>query len=188
MAFAAVHTGKLSVQAQAPSTQTDSVSKGTVALPEWQMSDEDHKALLLRIEAVIPIYESSLDDIEAYLNKHSSVPYRAGKVIHDDIASGRSDMENLRKWIATVRGSRDVLGEIDLAATLRDIAREELEIERDEIDITFVESEQNLTFPSPSGLRGCHSQFLSFARELEHDYAARIFFLEVQASHGRTKK
>jgi hypothetical protein len=154
-------------------------------LPEWMMSDDEFKSLLLQIEAVLPIYDSSLKDLETYISRQQNLPYRAGKAIQDGVNDCRSDIDEIRKAIASLRTSRDVLEEIHLANSLRNIVRDESDLERDEMSMTLAEYELDLTFPSPSGLRGSDKQFVSLEGKIEVDYSTRIMVLETQLSQCR---
>ncbi|MGO9775201.1 MAG: hypothetical protein ACLQGT_09645 [Terracidiphilus sp.] len=57
----------ISAQSQASARKASPPQKATVTLPEWGISDDEFKSLLLQVETILPIYESSLKDIETYL-------------------------------------------------------------------------------------------------------------------------
>lgn len=174
-----------SLPAQTAPIKPDSPSHATQATPGWKMSDDDFKTFLLQIETILPIYESSLSDLEAYVGKQQNLAYRPAKMILDDVQTGRKDVNDLREMISTLRTPpRSAVGEILLEKLLYDIGRDELDIERDEIDVTFAEYQLDLKFPSPSGLRGCRKQFLDYEERAEKDYTTRIFFLETQLSRS----
>jgi len=103
---------------QASARKASQPLKATVTLPEWGISDDEFKSLLLRVETILPIYESSLKDIETYLGKQSDISYQTGKMIQDDIGTLRTDIAGTRRTVSSLRGSRSVLNEIELAEGL----------------------------------------------------------------------
>ena len=76
----------------------------TATLPEWGISEDEFKSLLLQVETILPIYESSLKDVEAYLSKQSGISYQTGKMIQDDIGTLRADIAGTHKTISSLKG------------------------------------------------------------------------------------
>jgi hypothetical protein len=124
-------------------------------IPEWKMSDDEFKEYLSQAEVVIAVYESSLNDLELYIDKQQKLPYRAGKMILDDVKDCRSDIDDLRGEIESLRGERHLIDEILLANALQKIVRDEIDLEKDEKCVALAEYELGIQFPSPSGLSGC---------------------------------
>ena len=144
------------------------------------MSDEEFKEFLLQVEAVLPVYESSLNDLEAYIGKQQNLPYIEGKLILDDVNEGRSDIEDLRRTIKSLHGKRNIIDELYLAKAMMSTCRDEIDLELNERMVAFTEYQHDIHFPSPSGLSGCGKQFLNYAQRVEDDYMYRVMFLETQ--------
>ena len=70
-------------------------------LPEWGITDDEFKSLLLQVETILPIYESSLKETEAYLSERPDISYQTGKMIQDDIGTLRTDIAGTRKTVSS---------------------------------------------------------------------------------------
>jgi len=140
----------VSLHSQTASKKQDSHLNTTELVPEWKMSDEEFKEFLLQVEAVLPVYESSLNDLEAYISKQQNLPYIEGKLILDDVTEGHSDIEDLRKTIKSLFGKRNIIDEIYLAKAMMNTIRDEIDLELHERMITFTEYQHDIHFRAGS--------------------------------------
>lgn len=169
-------------QSQTSARRASPALNTTTTLPEWGISDDEFKSLLLQVETILPIYESSLKDIETYLGKQSDISYQTGKMIQNDIGTLRTDIAGIRRTVSSLRGSRSVLNEIELAEGLFVLTRDAVEIERDELTAPLLETNSRLRFPNITGFEAINSQVSPLALKLTEDYYGRIYYLESQAS------
>jgi hypothetical protein len=170
----------VSLPAQTASKKPDLRLNTMELVPEWKLNDDEFKEFLLQVEAVLPVYESSLNDLEGYIGKQQNLPYRAGKVILDDIKEGHSDIDDIRTTIKSLHGKRNTIDEINLAKAMLNAIRDEIDLELNERAIALAEYQLDIHFPIPFGSSGGGKQFFSYYERVENDYMYRVMFLEAQ--------
>ncbi len=99
-------------------------------------------------------------------------------MIQDDIGTLRTDIAGTRGTVSSLRESRSVLNEIELAEGLFVLTRDAVDIERDELTAPLLEPDSRLRFPNPSGFQAINRQVSPIVLKLTEDYYRRIYYLE----------
>lgn len=177
-----------SLLAQTASPKQHSLSNTPEALPEWNMSDEEFKSLLIQVEAILPIYESSLKNVDAYMSNLQGLSYQEGSIIQADLKNCRSDITEIHKTISSLKDFRWVMEEIDLRSELIELERDTLELEQDEVNAPMTEMNPRIKFPNPTGFNASNNELTMPVLKLEWDSVARIRYLESRASQCNIKR
>jgi len=172
----------LSLLSQTASKRPESRQNATENPPEWNMSDEEFKSLLLQIEAILPIYESTLKDVDTYLIDVQGLPYQEGKMIQGDLKGCRFDLANIHKTISSLKEFRYVIEEIDLRIELIQLESDTYELQNDELNAPLVEMNPRIRFPNPTGFGASNEELAMPTLKLAWDYVARIRYLESRTS------
>lgn len=177
----------VSLLSQTSSPKQHSHSNTAETLPEWSLSDEEFKSLLIQVETILPIYDSSLKDVDAYMSNLQGLSYQEGQIIQSDLKACRSDLTNIRGIISSLRDLRSVLDEINLGVELTELERDTLELEQDEVNAPMEEMNPRIKFPNPTGFNASNNELTMPVLKLAWDYVARIRYLESRASNCSIK-
>jgi hypothetical protein len=176
-----------SLLSQTSSTKQHPRSNMTETLPEWNMSDEEFKSLLIKVETILPIYDSSIKEVEAYMSSLQGLSYQEGSIIQADLKNCRSDITEIHKTISSLKDLRWVMEEIDLHTELIELERDTLELEQDEVNAPMTEMNPRIKFPNPTGFDAYNNELTMPILKLAWDYVARIKYLESRASQCNIK-
>jgi hypothetical protein len=81
------------------------------------MSDADFKIFMLRVEAVLPIWEAQVRSID--LEKYPQISYARGKSITDKRNLELMEISNVRLYLARLQAKRTVSGELALSGFMQ---------------------------------------------------------------------
>lgn len=158
------------------------------ALPEWSMTDDKFNLQLIQIETILPIFESTLTDLDRSISNLQGLSFQNGKAIQDDVKFFRTEIESTRQQITSLKNSRDAFGEEVLASELTQLVTDAVDLDKDLTGIEYeenidaiLEHRQKLSLPHPS-LANIAGHLPMVALELTWDVKARITYLESRVS------